>query len=187
MSFECGYEGCGRSFDSKQGLGQHESAAHEGDEPYKDEERMRELYLEQKLSSKEIAEKFDVSSTTIIDWLDRLNIQTRTPSYERPPNFRTNNLGYEEIRNEYQGERDSVLIHRLMAVAECGFDAVAGKDVHHENGIQWDNRPRNLSLMTRSEHVSEHHQQGMYDDHLEEVHQHRHDDGHFASFGGGSA
>jgi len=29
-------------------------------------------------------------------------------------------------------------------VAEYGTEAVAGRDVHHINGIGWDNRPENI-------------------------------------------
>ncbi|RBI58323.1 hypothetical protein DMJ13_27385 [halophilic archaeon] len=50
----------------------------------------------------------------------------------------------------------NVGIHRLVAVAEYGFDAVSGKHIHHKTGIPWDNRPENLSPETQSEHMREH-------------------------------
>jgi len=180
MTHQCNRDGCDREFDTKQGLGQHTSSAHKSDEPYKDELRMRELYLEDKLSSREIANRFDLSKTTVLDWLDRHEIPIRASSHDKPPNFRTNRLGYEEVRNEFRGERDSVLVHRLVAVAEYGLDSVAGVDVHHQNDIPWDNRPANLDIMSRSDHVSHHHDEGLYDEHLAEVHQHRHNDGRLA-------
>jgi hypothetical protein len=43
-----------------------------------------------------------------------------------------------------------------LAVAEYGYDAVCNKQVHHENGVPWDNRPENLELMRIDEHAKHH-------------------------------
>lgn len=51
---------------------------------------------------------------------------------------------------------ESARIHRLLAVALYGVDAVAGKHVHHKNGIPWDNRPENLELVDPVEHARIH-------------------------------
>jgi len=60
---------------------------------------------------------------------------------------------YERWRHHYKGERDApVYVHRLLAVSEYGFDAVKNKEVHHKNGIKWDNRPENIELLTVEEH-----------------------------------
>jgi hypothetical protein len=57
----------------------------------------------------------------------------------------------------HRGEkRDRVRIHRLLAVAKFGFDSIKGKIVHHKSHIPWDNRPKNIELMTKSEHQSYH-------------------------------
>ncbi len=37
---------------------------------------------------------------------------------------------------------DNIYIHQLLAIAEHGFDEVAGKHIHHKNGIKWDNALR---------------------------------------------
>ena len=42
--------------------------------------------------------------------------------------------GYVICASNYRGTMDSVRIHRLVMVAERGFDAVADKNVHHRNG-----------------------------------------------------
>lgn len=55
------------------------------------------------------------------------------------------------------------MVHRLMMVAEEGFDALEDKVVHHKNHIPWDNRTENLELMSRAEHSS-HHSEYWYDD-----------------------
>jgi hypothetical protein len=64
--------------------------------------------------------------------------------------------GHVRIRDQHEGDRDQVYLHRLIAVAEYGIGEVAEKDIHHKSGIPWDNRPDNLIPMTRSEHSKLH-------------------------------
>jgi len=49
-----------------------------------------------------------------------------------------------------------VYVHRLVAMRKLG--RALGKDevVHHRNGRRLDNRPRNLEVMTRLEHLRRH-------------------------------
>jgi len=71
------------------------------------------------------------------------------------PRIYTDTNGY-EVAWDLGNER-AVHIHRLVAIAEYGFDAVANNDVvHHENENTWDNRPENLIPMSRSEHYRAH-------------------------------
>ena len=51
---------------------------------------------------------------------------------------------------------DAIGIHRLVAVAEYGIEAVKEMHVHHDNGVRWDNRVENLKLMTPSDHARHH-------------------------------
>lgn len=61
-----------------------------------------------------------------------------------------------------EGKEDVyVAHHRLLAVVECypsqmSIEAILrdldGKDVHHRNGIKWDNRPSNLEPIDHGEH-----------------------------------
>lgn len=73
-----------------------------------------------------------------------------------PATFRTNPKGYEEWGLRQVDGGGQVLVHRLVAVAECGFDAVEDMQVHHENGVPWDNRPENLELTTLRDHIKKH-------------------------------
>lgn len=75
------------------------------------------------------------------------------PAYKPYAPFGLNPHGYEEWRS---GAIDRVLVHRLLAVAEWGFDAVVGKHVHHKNHIRWDNRPENIEPLDPSEHIRKH-------------------------------
>ena len=66
--------------------------------------------------------------------------------------------GYVEISaNAPDNSTERILIHRLLAIAEYGFDAVAGNDIHHKNGVKWDNRPSNIAPIEHGEHRSLHH------------------------------
>jgi len=66
----------------------------------------------------------------------------------------TDGDGYEEIRVDC----GRLYHHRLLAFAWDEIDSVFFSDdmqeVHHENGMPWDNRESNLSGMTPEEHQS---------------------------------
>lgn len=129
--------------------------------PWRDEGLMRRLYLDELLSTTDIANKFDCAPSTITAWLDRHDIPTRSIAegraikgrYHKCASFSLGTKGYERLRSD----DTEVLVHRLVAVAEYGFDAVADMQVHHINENTWDNRPDNLELMTLREHLSHHH------------------------------
>lgn len=55
-----------------------------------------------------------------------------------------------------EDDGDEFPLHRLIAVAEYGFDAVAGNDIHHKSGVGWDNRPANIEPIDPAEHVALH-------------------------------
>lgn len=133
--------------------------------PWQDEETLRRLYHEEGLSRAKIAEEFDgVTRSGIQYWMNKYEIEARDKSeaakerWLQNPDiyYLTNNLGYEACAVNTDGKDDYVLIHRLVAVAEYGFDAVKDKDVHHKNCIRWDNRPENLEPLTRKEHTHKH-------------------------------
>lgn len=68
--------------------------------------------------------------------------------------------GYEIWRSKHLDQRYQVFVHRLMAVAEWGFDSVCDKVIHHKNSIGWDNRIENIETTTQEEHVRKHFEQG---------------------------
>jgi DNA-binding XRE family transcriptional regulator len=132
------------------------------DDPiYQDETWLREKYCTEQLTSTEMAEQAGCAKWTILRWLDEHDIPRRQggPRLETPPSIHTSNNGYERVASQLDGERDRILVHRLTAVAWFGIDAIEGKDVHHVNNIQWDNREDNLELLTPSEHMSLHNEQ----------------------------
>jgi len=133
--------------------------------PWRDEEKMRKLYEEEMLSTAQIAEELDCAQSTVRNWLNRLDIGTRSISegiqvrhgnLNKVPFQTQEHRGHETWWYNYEGEATSVYVHRLLAVSEYGADAVAGMHVHHKNEIPWDNRPENIELLTRGQHSEKH-------------------------------
>ena len=50
-----------------------------------------------------------------------------------------------------------VLEHRLIAYERLGVRFENGEVIHHKNGNRLDNRPENLEVCTRAEHITEKH------------------------------
>ncbi len=123
---------------------------------YRDGATLRELYWVRGMSISAIADVFDVVEWTIQKWLKKNDIPTRKPPSEKPPCYRTRNDGYECWNVKAGDKNTTVRVHRLLAVAEHGFDALDGREVHHKNGVRWDNRSENIELLSPSEHSSRH-------------------------------
>lgn len=122
---------------------------------YRDEDWLREQYVERGLTQQEIADKAGCGQHTISRWLRRHNIDTRDVSdYPEPPKPQWHPKGYIEFRDQSSGSDERFYHHRLIAVAEYGFDEVVGMDVHHKNGIGWANWSGNIELVEPGEHYS---------------------------------
>ena len=141
------------------------------DVSYREEDTLRRLYHDERLSTFEIAERFGVEHSTISKWMKRNDVEPRSTSeaqsnrtdlLKSPACYITDERGYSLWRTQHNDEQHTVYVHRLAAVAWNGFDAVAKKDVHHKNGIKWDNRESNLEPLTPSQHRKRHTSQGDY-------------------------
>lgn len=152
---------CDREFDSGHAMKVHKANAHNRIEPWEDKTTMEYLYLKKKMSSGEIAEVLPCNKGHVKRWLRRHGIE-RSQSEAAKVRYRTDlphhrwHNGYEQVVTQIDGDQKGVQIHRLLAVAEHGFDAVAEKVVHHKNGVRWDNRPENLEPMTKENHQRMH-------------------------------
>jgi len=133
--------------------------------PYADPARLRNLYHEQGNSLREIADELNCHYTTIHQYMDQHGIERRDANYN--PNkaqhaaFTMHTAGYEL----WVDDSSTLLVHRLVAVAKHGFDAVCDGIIHHENKIKWDNRPENLTLCdSHRQHIRRHHHSNVADD-----------------------
>lgn len=120
---------------------------HERDQPWKNREKLKQLYISDDMTQEQIASHFGVSQFCIYKWLSRNDLVKTNIGP-----FRTSTRGYER----FYSNGVTIGIHRLVAIAEYGFDQVDGKDVHHKNSIPWDNRSENLKPVTRKEHAEIH-------------------------------
>lgn len=64
--------------------------------------------------------------------------------------IRTNGEGYEWFAED--ASDTPAYHHRLIAIAEHGFRAVQGMDVHHDIPVQWLNYAGNLTVEDPTEH-----------------------------------
>jgi DNA-binding transcriptional regulator LsrR (DeoR family) len=65
---------CGSDFDSEKATKVHKTRVH--DVPWRDEDTLRELYIDKEMSTVEIADKFDVSRTTVCKGLEINGIES---------------------------------------------------------------------------------------------------------------
>jgi len=137
--------------------------------PWRDEETLREEYVHKQRSSRELAEEWGCTHSTVTRWLRKYGLSKYSElltfslgsrkSEELPDGSRNSTATYENIRVYGQdGTKHRVTHHRLLAVAEWGLDAIRGKVIHHQNNIPWDNRPDNLELLSHEEHAQHHHE-----------------------------
>lgn len=125
---------------------------------YQQRDWLYQKYVVEGLTTYEIGEIKGVHQQTISNWLKRLDIEARRTG---PPRceyatFLTNTRGYEIWSAKYRSSTENLLVHRLLAYCEYGLEAIKDKDIHHINGIPWDNQPDNIVPLTKEEHMSLH-------------------------------
>jgi len=124
--------------------------------PWRDKELLQELYWDQGMTINEVADELGCHKNTVHRCLHKTGLGTRKASQQKAVHFRTDERGHERWRHDTNGTQYCVSVHRLVAVAEYGLDAVRGKHVHHQNHIPWDNRPDNLVPLDPPEHAKIH-------------------------------
>lgn len=132
----------------------------DGSIDYKNPEDLREAYWDRGMTLEEIVEESEAGGATTLRYhMDKNGIDRRDRS-EMQRNIHAglslDGSGYMTWYSVDPDKQRSMKVHRLLAVAMYGTDAVVGKHAHHENGIPWDNRPDNIELKRPSEHHSHH-------------------------------
>lgn len=128
-----------------------------GEQPWRDPDILERLYWGEGRTIREIADELGCSRHAISYNMDKHGMETRKNSHQKPCHYRTQGRdGYEVWNTGHGGDQWTVRVHRLLAVSMFGFDAVADKDVHHRNGVPWDNRPENLEVVEHGDHTSMH-------------------------------
>jgi len=134
-----------------------------------DPEVLETLYWHEGLSMWRIAQRLDCSETTVYRNMQKYGIDRRGVGYnstsgegvrnDNPVYFKTGTNGYERITHHYRGDRYRLYHHQLLMVA-MGEDPhkvfSEQYDCHHKNEVKWDNRPGNLELMLKSDHMKHH-------------------------------
>lgn len=124
---------------------------------YRNRDWLYEQYIIQKKSTKKIAKECNTQSGTILRWMDRYNIQTRTYSEsitrELNPNWKggkyKNPNGYIYIKKRDHPNANShgyVAEHVLVMEKKLGRYLEKDEVIHHINFIPYDNRIQNLHL-----------------------------------------
>ena len=159
---------CGDEFGSERAVANHHQSHHR---PYFDAKMelkygvpagwlLHTMYAILGKSTREIADDLGYSKSVLTKHLKRHGVRLRPSNRDKPVRFatmtNTNGFSYEQWEHNMADGRANVYHHRLLAVAEYGFDAVCDMDVHHINEIGWDNRPDNIELMEHGEHRSYH-------------------------------
>lgn len=141
-------------------------------------EVLEDLYVDRGLSSIEIAKILGVSKPVVLRRLRQFGIERRSLreafsisathmknthlSGENHPSWRGGtrmHTGYLQVMLPEHPEASSdgyVFVHRLVAEEKIGRRLQPNEEVHHINEIRTDNRPENIEVLSKSEHMRLH-------------------------------
>lgn len=136
---------------------------------WRDKDLLVEEYVEKDRTAKELASEWGCSEPTINRWGRKHGLRKKREWGSAVP-FKTHK-GYEVWKHN----NNNVSVHQLLAIAEGEDPAKVFSNgdyqIHHKNGVPWDNRPENIELMTEAEHMEVHGRTaGITEELVEELH-----------------
>lgn len=130
--------------------------------PWRDPGTLEQLYHEEELSLREVADRLGCDRKTVWSWMDKFGIERRSQrdaTRVGRASFWTDSRGY-ETWSVYDGEkRQKVRVHTLLAIAAGNdpSDVFSGEiQVHHKKPIPWYNTVDNVEVLSTSEHRAIH-------------------------------
>ena len=126
--------------------------------------RIKELYVDKKLSLWQIANEFNCNKATISDRLKKQGVEVKGGGWVHPMELnptwkggKTHSQGYVLVMNKTHRRANTngyVWEHILVWENTHKKELPKGWVIHHLNGIKDDNRPENLLAMKRGEHIN---------------------------------
>lgn len=128
---------------------------------YRNRDWLVEKYHGDRMGFKKLADHAGVAVATIQYWMDKHDIDSRPQG--QPTSLEVSLVqdkrGYERWYNQHRGDKFTCYVHQLVAIAD-GYDPDevfdTSTEIHHQNGIKWDNRPSNIILLSRDDHQEIH-------------------------------
>jgi hypothetical protein len=131
-------------------------AESESDDPHHEVDILAYLYWIEDCTEGEIADRYGCSISCISRHMSECGVPTGPDPTTHTASIGVYENGHWKCNVLFKGTTDSVYLHRLLAVAEYGYEEVVDKEVHHETGCSLDNRPDAITLMDKGEHLSLH-------------------------------
>lgn len=136
-------------------------------EPWKNPDRLDELYHEEGHSQYDISERFDISQPTVAYWMNKFDIKARPPMHEHDPRgiYRCQRISgraqffITDVGGDTEDQVVSFYESNLVALQNdtIGDTMDDDNDVDHKlNSPLHINLPENLRVMDSAEHIAGH-------------------------------
>lgn len=134
-------------------------AENSAEKPYRDEAILRRLYVDEKQSTYDIADRLGCNKSTVLYWMQKHDIDRREGGRLPYASYYVDVNGYEQWSTRNGDSTTTVGVHRLLAIAD-GADPhrvfAEGTEVHHRAGDGLMNISGLLDVVSIGEHRRTH-------------------------------